>query len=260
MTEPIDDTPDQSRAIELEIEVAGTPEQVWEAIATGPGISAWFVPTTVEERAGGAISQSFGEGEEMQVDGRVQAWEPPGRFAYGEQPEPTTGMAFEFLVEAREGGSCVVRLVNSGFGYGEGWDDQYDAMENGWRIFLRVLALHLEHFAGSPAERIQPMAMVPATDGADALWESLLAQFEIDGDRIVAGPAAPFAGDIAYRGERAIVFRLDEPAPGTGFLAAEGSGEQLGVSLWLSLYGPDAAAVVERDAARWHEWAASLAG
>ncbi|MBV1893467.1 MAG: hypothetical protein KUG57_05420 [Ilumatobacteraceae bacterium] len=35
-------------SIELEIEVEGTPEEVWRAIATGPGISSWYVPHTVE--------------------------------------------------------------------------------------------------------------------------------------------------------------------------------------------------------------------
>ena len=41
---------DDRRAIELEVEVPGTPEEVWRAIATGPGISSWYVPHTVEER------------------------------------------------------------------------------------------------------------------------------------------------------------------------------------------------------------------
>ena len=40
------------RWIQVEAEVPGTPEQVWKAIATGPGISAWFVPSKVEEREG----------------------------------------------------------------------------------------------------------------------------------------------------------------------------------------------------------------
>ena len=43
---------DDRRSIELEIEVVGTPEEVWQAIATGPGISSWYVPHTVEEREG----------------------------------------------------------------------------------------------------------------------------------------------------------------------------------------------------------------
>ena len=36
------------RSISLQVEVPGTPQQVWEAIATGPGISAWFVPSQVD--------------------------------------------------------------------------------------------------------------------------------------------------------------------------------------------------------------------
>ena len=36
------------RAIDLDIEVPGTPEEVWEAVASGPGITAWFVPAKVE--------------------------------------------------------------------------------------------------------------------------------------------------------------------------------------------------------------------
>ena len=32
------------RSISVEVEVPGTPEEVWDAIATDPGISKWFVP------------------------------------------------------------------------------------------------------------------------------------------------------------------------------------------------------------------------
>ena len=38
------------RWVQVEVEVPGTPEEVWQAIATGPGISSWFVPTELEER------------------------------------------------------------------------------------------------------------------------------------------------------------------------------------------------------------------
>jgi uncharacterized protein YndB with AHSA1/START domain len=48
------------RRIELEIEVPGTPEQVWQAIATGQGITAWFVPARVEEQVGGVIELDCG--------------------------------------------------------------------------------------------------------------------------------------------------------------------------------------------------------
>ena len=39
----------EDRSIRLEVEVVGTPEEVWRAIATGAGISSWYVPHTVEE-------------------------------------------------------------------------------------------------------------------------------------------------------------------------------------------------------------------
>ena len=32
------------RTIELSVDVPGTPEEVWDAIATGPGITSWFIP------------------------------------------------------------------------------------------------------------------------------------------------------------------------------------------------------------------------
>jgi uncharacterized protein YndB with AHSA1/START domain len=40
------------RSVQVEIEVPGTPEEVWQAIASGPGISSWFVPAEFEERDG----------------------------------------------------------------------------------------------------------------------------------------------------------------------------------------------------------------
>ena len=40
------------RSIQFEIEVPCTPEEVWQAIATGPGISSCLVPAEFEERDG----------------------------------------------------------------------------------------------------------------------------------------------------------------------------------------------------------------
>ena len=42
------------RSVQVEVEVPGTPEEVWEAIATGPGIDSWFMGTNeIEPREGG---------------------------------------------------------------------------------------------------------------------------------------------------------------------------------------------------------------
>ena len=46
------------RSIQVEVEVPGTPEEVWQAIATGPGISSWFAPTEFEERDGKPVAMT----------------------------------------------------------------------------------------------------------------------------------------------------------------------------------------------------------
>ena len=253
-----DDTTDD-RKIELEIEVPGTPEEVWRAIATGPGISSWYVPHVVEEREGGAASASFGPGPEMQVQGRVAAWDPPRRVVF-DGGEGVGGYAFEWLVEARDQGSCVVRLVNSGFGTGDDWDDQYDAMTEGWKLFLFNLKLHLEHFKGQTATASLPMTMW--AEGPGGAWATLVPALGLPesmavGDKVAvtAPDAPPLAGTVVRSELGKLALLVDEPAPGTAFVAAESHGSVgCGVSVWMYLYGPEGAAAVERDEPRWRSW------
>jgi uncharacterized protein YndB with AHSA1/START domain len=247
---------DDRRSIELEVEVRGTPEEVWRAIATGPGISSWYVPHTVDEREGGVATASFGAAPEMQIQGRVAAWEPPHRVVFD---GGGMGLAFEWLVEAREAGTCVVRLVNTGFGSGEDWDAQYDAMTEGWLLFLGNLRLHLEHFPGQTATAVLPTATWAGS--RDTTWARLMDALGIPatpavGERIeVNAPDAPtLAGTVADAAQWRIALVLDQPSPGTAILAVEGQGEQVEVSIWSYLYGNDGAAAAERDEPLWQGW------
>jgi uncharacterized protein YndB with AHSA1/START domain len=52
--------PSGRRSVQVEVEVPGTPEEVWRAISTGAGVSSWFVPTKIEEKLGGKITIHFG--------------------------------------------------------------------------------------------------------------------------------------------------------------------------------------------------------
>ena len=69
------------RSIQVEIEVPGTPEEVWQAIATGPGISAWFVPAEFEEKGGKPVAVKLNFGPGMESRSVVTAWDPPRMFA-----------------------------------------------------------------------------------------------------------------------------------------------------------------------------------
>jgi hypothetical protein len=57
-----------ARFVRTAIEVPGTPDEVWDAIATGPGIASWFVPAEVDERAGG---EDWGD----EIDGTEAGWQ-----------------------------------------------------------------------------------------------------------------------------------------------------------------------------------------
>ena len=59
------------RSIQVEIEVPGTPEEVWQAIATGPGIPAWFVPAEFEEEEGKPVAVTLDFGPAMDSHSRL---------------------------------------------------------------------------------------------------------------------------------------------------------------------------------------------
>ncbi|MEM1331924.1 MAG: SRPBCC domain-containing protein [Actinomycetota bacterium] len=250
------------RSIEVTVDVVGTPDDVWRAVATGAGISSWYVAHAVEEREGGEVRFSFGPG--MEATGRVAVWDPPTRFLIdnGEQ----VGLAFEWTIEPLpdDEPACRVRLVNSGFGADPESLAQLEAMRNGWGIFLTNLRLHLEHFPGRSATPSLPMAMWPAP--RDEAWARLLGDLGLPaelaaGERVtVSSPDAPaMSGTVAAVGADHVAFVLDEPTAGTAFLAAESVGDAVAVSVWSYLYDDVGAELVARDQGAWQEWLSARA-
>jgi uncharacterized protein YndB with AHSA1/START domain len=145
--------------MERSYEVAATPEQVWDAIATADGISAWMVPTRLDPQIGGEVSFDLGE---LTSTGVVTDYTPNHRFAY-EEPWPidefreyidqvnpadddlssVSPIATEFLIESVSGGSCVIRVVSSAYGSGADWENEFFAeMVAGWGALLDNLASH----------------------------------------------------------------------------------------------------------------------
>ena len=164
--------PDQPGRVEHRMErsyeVAATPEQVWDAIATADGISAWMVPTRLDPQIGGEVSFDLGG---FRSTGVVTDYTPNRRFAY-EEPWPmpdeemprlvggstvgqsrsrrsddlssVTPIATEFLIESASGGSCVIRIVSSAYGSGADWENEFFAeMIAGWGALLDNLTAHV---------------------------------------------------------------------------------------------------------------------
>ncbi|MFC0861536.1 SRPBCC domain-containing protein [Sphaerimonospora cavernae] len=187
-----------------EIELDATPEQVWEAIATGPGIDSWFMGRTEIEPHEGSRSRFTMMGG---VDeSTVTAWEPGKRFGYRSDENPDgIFMAFEYLIEGRDGGSTVLRLVQSGF-LGDDWETEYEAMRAGWDMYLHKLAQYLAHFPGRTARAVISAAR-PNTGDPVRVWAALTAAIGLSGPvtegapvRLAVDGLPPIEGVVDYAG------------------------------------------------------------
>lgn len=251
------------RRIETEIEVPGTPEEVWEAIATGPGVTAWFVPTEIEPRVGGSYAHDHGAG--FEETGTITAYDPPHRLRYEDAPFHPEGdaagarvLATEYLVEARGGGTCVVRVVTSGMGDGDEWDAAVESFTTGWRRALADLRVYRQRFPGERAATI--LAGGPAAPGASAAaaWDALAEAVGIParpavGERVRSRDGGPaLAGEVVEAGDAgAVTIVLDEPGPGLAWLGTGGPGSQVFRFARIRLYGDGAEEVAARERPAW---------
>lgn len=253
--------PSGRRSVEVEVEVPGTPEEVWQAIATGPGISAWFVPAQVEERDGRpvAVTLEFGPGQESRSV--VTAWDPPRTFARESEGwvPGSPPLATEFHVEARDGGVCRVRVVQSLFASTDDWDGQLTGAEEGWPGIFRILRIYMTHFRGQRSANLQAMAPVAGT--ASEAWATLLEALGLqdvaDGQTCRARTDTPQLGGVVERvtaDPPGLLLRLDRPGPGTAALYTIEFGETVMVSVSFYLYGDAADETVARITPQWQAW------
>ena len=201
--------------VTAEISVEATPEQVWEAIATGPGIDSWFMgKSEVDPRQGGRGSFSM-MGETSGTT--VTAWEPGKRFKYqSDADDQGNFMAFEYLLEGRDGGGTVVRFVHSGF-LGDDWETEYDALSIGDAMYLRKLGVYVEHFAPRTSRwNLFVPGPVVAREGAG--WEAYTDAFglgpeakEGDAARVAIPGIEPQDGVVAFsHGPQFLAIRTDD--------------------------------------------------
>jgi uncharacterized protein YndB with AHSA1/START domain len=248
------------RSVQVEVEVPGSPEQVWQAIATGPGISSWFVPTQVEERVGGAFTADFGMG--MESVSTITQWDPPRSFTKdGDGMDPDAPpVATEWIVESRSGGKCVVRVVHSWFASTDEWDGQWEAVEQGWNAFFNILRLSLEHFPGQSSAAFDASGL---RNGSELeAWAALTGPFGLtdasEGQEVRSGnDVPPLAGKVeivAHGAEEYIMLLTSEPAPGIGHLSAMPMGEQAYLSARFYLFGDTAAAAAAEAGPEWSRW------
>jgi uncharacterized protein YndB with AHSA1/START domain len=258
-------TPDVPHRMELTVELPAPAEAVWHAIATRGGLTSWFLRTEIDGRTGGRIVFYMGEGESS--EGEVTDWSPPRRLEYaepgwaalgGRTGADVTPLVSEFLIEARSGGTSVLRVVSSAFGTGADWEQEFfDGMEAGWRPFFNHLELYLSDFAGQEATAVVEAGR-PVGAGPDSTWAAL-----VDG----LGELAP-GGPVSVRGlsgrvhrltETQVLVRLTDPYPGFAALWAAPSPDGTSYAqAYAYLFSPDARAYAEAEGKGWQAWLDAL--
>jgi uncharacterized protein YndB with AHSA1/START domain len=249
------------RWIEMEFVAPGTPEQLWQAMATGAGNTAWFTRATIDERVGGAIRFEFGP--DTSTTGEVTTWEPPRRFGYVERDwsEGAPPVATEITITSRAGGKCVVRMVHSLFASSDDWDDQLESFESGWPSFFDVLRLYLAHFAGEKAASFHALVNV---DGDDlTVWRRLTAALGLAGadageQRTTPQQPETLRGVVERiqqdRKMRFAIMRLESPAPGVALIGTYAAANTINASVGMFLYGDDREQAAAASEAAWRTW------
>lgn len=187
-------------------DVDATVDEVWQAIATGPGIDSWYMGRT--EVAEGTVRTAFGG---YTPQSQINASEPGKRFAYRTLPGPDGRfIAFDFLIEGRAGGSTSLRLVTNGFLPGDDWAEEFEAMTLGGALYFRTLIEYLNHFAGRTATPVTTFGP-PVTDW-DQAWARLGAELGLDrpareGDQVRVGDSS---GTVYFANTHTLGVRTSE--------------------------------------------------
>ncbi|MDX6247861.1 MAG: hypothetical protein QOF10_1221 [Kribbellaceae bacterium] len=185
----------EERRIEVEVPLEATPEQVWDAITTVEGMTAWFAPMNPAPDENG-----------ISADGVVTRWEPGHGYAVqaGES-------SYEYLIEAVDGGSAVLRFAQTGF-QSDDWEAEYEATARGWDFYFHTLEVYLSEFKGQPATYV--VAEGPQWSNTAEAWAKLL---EVLGASAVGDTVeldlygvGPVTGEVDYLGPSQLGIRTDQ--------------------------------------------------
>lgn len=134
--------------IERTVTLTQPPSEVWQALTTSEGLSAWFgEQASIDLRPGGAAAMTFAGG--LTVDMRIERVEEPTVFAYtwrlpdlpGDDPRRTY---VEFTLNP-DGDGTRLRVVETGFAQLplDSRRQTYNSHSEGWARELVELVEHL---------------------------------------------------------------------------------------------------------------------
>jgi uncharacterized protein YndB with AHSA1/START domain len=135
--------------IERTVTLTRAPDEVWQALTTAEGLSAWFGQrASIDLRPGGTATMTFAGG--VIVDMGIERVEEPTVFAYTwrlpDLPEDDPRRTYvEFTLEPAGDGTRL-RVVETGFAQLplDTRRETYDSHSEGWTRELAELVEHLD--------------------------------------------------------------------------------------------------------------------
>ena len=237
-----------TRTIALSVDIASSPEAVWQAVSEGDRLANWFAPiASVDPGEGGTVTVGWAEGADW--TSVISVWRPVEHLQLVDEPpaeaaaEGAVPMVLDYHLEPREGGTRV-HLVNSGLSASKDWDDAFHMMTNGWRFFLWNLKHYLERHSGTGRNMISERPWV--TGPREDVWDTI---FGAEGLGMVpTRPGEAFSlrldGGTALEGTTIL---SDRPWAFAGMVSSlndgilhvelEGTGERWKMGVWISAYG-----------------------
>ena len=134
--------------IERTVTLTCAPGEVWQALTTPEGLSAWFGErATIDLRPGGAATMTFAGG--LTVDMRIERVEEPTVFAYTwrlpDLPDDDPRRTYVEFTLTPDGDGTRLSVIETGFAQLplESRGETYDSHSEGWTRELDELAEHL---------------------------------------------------------------------------------------------------------------------
>jgi uncharacterized protein YndB with AHSA1/START domain len=248
---------EQGRSVEKTIEIDAPVDAVWAAISDAKELMRWFPPQARSTPGlGGSIWMCW-EGF-YESDGRIDVWEPERHLRITGFPQQ---LATDYYLEGK-GGTTVLRVVTSGFGPEESWDEMVEGVRCGWDFELRSLRHYLEHHRGQ--DRIVAWARAHYNDSHQDVWPRL-----VGSGGWFAGPSETKIGkrydvttatsdDLAgtllvWDPPRQLVVTVEKMNNALLRVELFGEGDDATATIWLSAYGVPAGDVASLER-KWREY------
>ncbi|MEO1052960.1 MAG: SRPBCC domain-containing protein [Bacteroidota bacterium] len=177
----------KTRMVEKTLTIDAAIADVWKALTDAEELVRWFpLQAEVTPGAGGKMKWTWDDKYAWEFE--IDEWQPEKKlkisytlnqdhFVNEEQMNPDSIMmnssavlAVDYELETQDG-KTVLRLVHSGFGTDDKWDELYDGVRRGWNQELLSLKHYVEHHLGR--DRSVAWAVGNPKDSPVQVWEEM---------------------------------------------------------------------------------------